>query len=99
MEMTVDGSVLVLAGDFDARSTFGVRNALYELLAAHDDVVVDLGGVTSVDVIALKVLAAATRRTAGEGRHLTLRGCCPAVRRMLAVSRLGRVVEVERMPA
>jgi anti-anti-sigma factor len=99
MEMVIDGPVLVLTGDFDARSTFGVRNALYDLLAAHDDVVVDLTGVTAVDMIALKVLAAASRRTAGEGRHLTLRGCCPAVRRMLAVSRLGRVVEVERVPA
>lgn len=96
MDILGDGPVLVLAGDFDVRSTFRVRNALYDRLASFDDVVVDLSEVEAVDVTALKVLAAASRRTAREGRHLTLRGCTPAVRRMLAVSRMGRLVEVER---
>ncbi|MDH2415389.1 STAS domain-containing protein [Nocardioides sp. CER19] len=99
MDISTDGPVLVLGGDFDVRSTFQVRNALYAVLEDHDDVVVDLFGVTSVDVIALKVLAAASRRTAQEGRHLTLRGCCPAVLRMLHLSRLARLVEVERASA
>jgi anti-anti-sigma factor len=99
MEIFTDGPVLVLEGDFDARSTFQVRNALYDLLSSFDDVVVDLSAVGAVDVTALKVLAAASRRTAAEGRHLTLRGCCPAVRRMLHLSRLARVVEVERASA
>ena len=99
MDIVIDGPVLVLAGDFDVRSTFQVRNALYDLLATYVDVVVDLAGVTAVDMTALKVLAAATRRTAQEGRHLTLRGCCPAVRRMLHLTRLARVVEVERVSA
>jgi anti-anti-sigma factor len=99
MEIITDGPVLMLAGDFDARSTFQVRNVLYHQLATYGDVVVDLSGVTTVDVTALKVLAAATRRTAQEGRHLTLRGCRPAVRRLLHLTRLARVVEVERASA
>ena len=34
-----------------------------------------------------------------EGHHLMLRGCGPAVRRMLHLSRLSRFVEVERAAA
>ena len=92
MDIRTDGPTLVLTGDFDVRSTMEVRNALYELLALHaGDVVVDL--------TALKVLAVATRQAGRDGHHLTLRGCRPAVRRLLHMSRLIRVVEVERVAA
>ena len=64
--------------------------------AGDDDVVVDLTDVDSVDLTALKVLAVATRQASRLGRHLILRGCGPAVRRLLHLSRLIRVVEVER---
>ncbi|WP_122818177.1 STAS domain-containing protein [Nocardioides pantholopis] len=98
MEISTDGSVLVLAGDFDVRSTFQVRDALHDHLRRHSgDVVVDLTGVGTVDLTALKVLAFATRRVVREGQHLTLRGCGPAVRRMLHKSHLIRLVEVERV--
>lgn len=44
MQIAIEGPVLVLAGDFDARSTWEVRTALYELLLSeeHSDIVVDL---------------------------------------------------------
>lgn len=96
MDITTDGPTLLLSGDFDVRSTWQVRDALYDHLREHDDVVVDLSGVTAVDLTALKVLAVATRAASREGHHLTLRGCGPSVRRMLHLSRLIRVVEVER---
>ncbi len=100
MQIMTDGPVLVLSGDFDVRSTWEVRNAIYDLLGGHDsDVVVDLTEVTTIDVTALKVLAVATRMASREGHHLTLRGCGPAVRRMLHLSHLIRVVEVERSAA
>ncbi len=98
MDIVTDGSTLVLSGDFDVRSTWEVRNALYDLLArCSDDVVVDLTEVTTVDCTALKVLGAATLEASRAGHHLTLRGCGPAVRRLLHMSRLIRVVEVERV--
>lgn len=96
MEIVTDGPLLVLSGDFDVRSTWEVRNAVYELLAVHDHVVVDLSGVDTVDVTALKVLAAASRQAVREGQHLTLRGCNGAVRRLLHLTRLIRVVELDR---
>jgi anti-anti-sigma factor len=101
MEIISEGSTLVLRGDFDVRSTLEVRNAVYAHLERHRDadVVVDLTGVNAVDVTALRLLAVATRQAVREGHHLTLRGCGPAVRRMLHLSRLIRVVEVERVAA
>jgi len=100
MDITTDGPTLLLSGDFDVRSTWEARNAIYELIEGHDeDVVVDLTNVSTIDMTALKVLAVATRQAGRDGRHLTLRGCGPAVRRMLHLSRLIRVVEVERVAA
>ncbi|MGI8646576.1 MAG: STAS domain-containing protein [Nocardioides sp.] len=100
MDITTDGHKLLLGGDFDVRSTWEVRNAIYELLDGHDqDIVVDLTDVGSIDVTALRVLAVATRRASRAGHRLTLRGCCPAVRRLLHISRLAHAVEVERSAA
>jgi anti-anti-sigma factor len=100
MDIVHDGPRLVLSGDFDVRSTMEVRTAIHDRLrVGEEDLVVDLTGVTAVDVTALKVLAAATVAAEREGRHLTLRGAGPAVRRMLHLSHLIRVVELERVAA
>ncbi len=100
MEIMTDGPTLVLNGDFDVRSTWEVRNALYERMNGHEqDVVVDLSGVEAIDVTAVKVLAYASREALRSGHHLTLRGCGPAVRRMLHLSHMIRFVEVERAAA
>ena len=97
MDIMIDGTTLVLQGDFDVRSTMEVRNALYELLAAHEgDVVVDLSAVATIDLTALKVLAVASRQAARDGHHVLLRGCRPAVRRMLLKTHIIRLVELER---
>ena len=100
MEIVTDGQTIVLSGDFDARCTDRVRTALYDVLEGRDaDVVVDLSEVDSVDLTALRVLAVATRQAARAGHRLTLRGCNGAVRRLLHVSHLIRVVEIERAAA
>ena len=99
MDITTDGPTLALAGDFDVRSTLDVRTALYDLLATYDHVVVDLTDVRTVDVTALRVLAAASRHAGHEQQQLTLRGCNGAVRRLLHLTHLIRLVEVERHAA
>jgi len=97
MDIMRDGPTLVLSGDFDVRSTWEVRTAIYELLGSHDgDVVVDLSEVDGIDLTALKVLAVATREASRGGHHLVLRGCTGPVRRMLHLTHLRRMVEVER---
>ena len=100
MDIVSDGPTLVLSGDFDVRSTWEVRNALREHLHGREqDVVVDLTDVTTLDVTAARVLAYASREAGRSGHHVTLRGCGPAVRRMLHLSRLMRFVDVERAAA
>lgn len=97
MAIYTSGGAIHLVGDFDVRSTGAVRDTIHEEFRRHGDVVVDLSGVDSVDVTALRVLAVATHHASRRGDHLRLRGCGPAVRRMLHISRLIRAVEVERV--
>jgi anti-anti-sigma factor len=100
MDIVHDGHALVLSGDFDVRSTMEVRSAIYEYLDGFEqDLVVDLSGVTTLDVTAARVLAYASLEAGRSGHHLRLRGCGPAVRRMLQLSRLARFIEVERAAA
>jgi anti-anti-sigma factor len=97
MDVNVKDSTVILVGRFDGRSTSEVRELLYEVV--HDtseDVVVDLAGVESIDAPALKLLCAATRVMERQGRHLRLRGCSPALRRSIALTRLRSLVELER---
>lgn len=91
---THDGT-LVLTGRFDGRSTALVRELLYARIEEGGDVVVDLAAVDLLDVTALRLLAAASALLDREGRVLILRGCGPAVRRLLAVSRLRSLLQVE----
>ena len=100
MDIVHDGQTLRLSGDFDARSTMQVRTAIQEHLHGADrDLTIDLTDVRALDVIAARVLAYATLEASRSGYHLRLRGCGPAVRRMLQLSRLARFVEVERAAA
>lgn len=94
-----EGPCLVLCGDFDGRSTREARVAIYRHLAEHDgDVSIDCAEVGAVDLTALRLLAVATRQAHAEGRRMILRGCTPAVRRMLHLSRLYGLLEVEGGP-
>jgi len=98
MDVTTEGAALVLAGRLDGRSTGVVREVLQALMRDHPDVVVDLTDVESIDVNGLTMLAAASKLMEREGRHLTLRGCRPALRRVIAFTRIRSVLQVERHP-
>lgn len=101
MDIRTDGPILVLRGDFDGRSTHQVRSAISARLAVRDEheIVVDLTGVRSVDVPALRVLAYASHAASRSGHLVRLRGCGPQVLRMLLLTRLMRFVEVDREAA
>ena len=101
MDITTNGPVLSLHGDFDVRSTWEVRAAIYDHLEGclDEDVVIDMAHVDNIDVTALRVLAVATRQAWLDGHHLTVRNCGPAVRRMMHLTRLARAIEVERAAA
>ncbi|WP_370289946.1 STAS domain-containing protein [Nocardioides sp.] len=97
--MSTDGAVVMLHGDFDARSTHEVRDVVYDTLDRHRAVVVDLSDVRAVDVTALRLLAAATFVAHRAERRVTLRGCNGSVRRLLHRTHLIRLVHLDRATA
>lgn len=99
MDATANGNVLVLSGQFDGRSTAEVRDLLYDQIDRYDDVVVDLSGVESIDVPAIRMLAAASTLLDRDGRRMVLRGCRPGVRRLIAVTRARSALLIERESA
>ena len=100
MTILTDGPTVILSGDIDVRSTDEVRRAVYAALNGYDgDIVVDLSAVENVDLTALRLLAVASRQASRTGQHLRLRGCGPGVRRLLHISHLIRVLDVERVAA
>jgi anti-anti-sigma factor len=96
MLVTTNGSTLVLNGPVDGRTTGEIRPVLHRLIGTYGDVVVDMAAVESIDLTALRMLAASARLAEGSGHTVTLRGCTPALRRVIAVSRLRRLLPAER---
>jgi anti-anti-sigma factor len=101
MEVFKLGTTLVLSGRFDGRSSGMVREALYSYIdeTTDGDVVLDLSEVESIDSTALKLLGAASHYLERGGRHLVLRGCTPAIRRVLTFTRLRRLFQIEGQTA
>ena len=92
-------NVIRLAGLLDVRSVGDVRQLLTDLIDNSDgDIVVDLEAVDAVDATGLGLLVATHRRTQLLGRQLVLRHPAPSVVRILAVTRLHRILHVERTP-
>ena len=90
------GSVLVVGIRLDGTSVADVRTMLRGAIDAESgDVVLDLAAVEWVDATGLAVLVAAHRELRLQQRHLVLRGCQPAVRRALALTRLNRVLTLQ----
>lgn len=94
--MTDDGGV-ALVGRLDVRGAAAARDALHEALArGAGRLVVDLSGVELLDATGLGVLVGAHRRARLDGRELVLRDAGPRVARLLSLTRLDRVITVER---
>jgi anti-anti-sigma factor len=74
-----------------------VRTALTLALdAALDDVLVDCAQLEVLDAVGLGVIVAAHRRATARGSRLVLLGVRPPVLRLLAVTRLHRVLHLQR---
>lgn len=90
-------TVLQVTGRLDGTSAGEIRERLHTAIAhERGDVVLDLSGVEWLDVTGLGVIVDAHRRLRQQGRRLVLRGCTPRMRRALAVTRLSRVMAIER---
>lgn len=94
---TTTGAVVVdVCGDLDLATVARMRERLENAMAARPQhLVVDLSACAFVDASALAMLLEAHRRTCRSGGVLTLRGCSPRVLRLLSLTGLRRVFDLE----
>lgn len=97
VQSTPDG--LRLSGFLDVRGVSEVRAALDALLdTASGDVRLDVQSLVAIDAAGLALLVSAHRRAVNQGRRLVLDGVGPSLARLLAITRLNRVLVVRRIP-
>jgi anti-sigma B factor antagonist len=86
----------------DVRNVASVRAKLNALLeATHQDcagpvIVLDMDGLELIDAAGLGMLTAAHLRAERAGQRLVLRNCSKEIRRVLAVTRLNRILHLDR---
>lgn len=89
--------VLRLQHQLDVTSAADIREILHTALdETNGDLIVDLAEVERVDVTGLGVLVGTHHKAIRTGRRLVLRDVHPRVMRLLAVTRLHRVLCLER---
>ncbi len=93
-------SLVKIGAHLDVRNVAGVRAALNDVLesAAADrgDVVIDMADLQVIDATGLGMLTAAHLRAERAGHHLVLRNCSKEIRRVLALTRLNRILHLDR---
>jgi anti-anti-sigma factor len=95
---TAEHGAVLLTGRFDMRGAGTARDALHAALATGDGaLVVDLSGVELLDATGLGVLVDVHRRARLAGRRLVLRGASRRVARVLAITRLNRIIAMEQL--
>ncbi|WP_433253173.1 STAS domain-containing protein [Streptosporangium sp. CA-135522] len=91
-----EAQVVSVGNRLDVGTVAGVRPRLHEAVDSGDgDLIVDLSGLEMIDATGLGVLVGTHRRALGAERRLILRGVPPRIMRVLAVTRLNRVLTVE----
>ena len=91
------GELVALAGRLDVAGAGVARDALHEAIpAGSGPLTVDLSEVELLDATGLGVLVGAHRRARLQDRELILCDARPRVARLLSLTRLDRVIAVER---
>jgi anti-sigma B factor antagonist len=81
----------------DVRTVGAARALLYTVIEeSGGDIVLDLTGLESIDAAGLGMLTAVHLRCERAGHRLVLRNCPREIRRVLAVTRLNRILHVDR---
>lgn len=92
-----DGCLVALSGRLDVRAAADVRLELAEAVDnGHGELVVDLTELVAVDATGLGVLVGAHRRAQRAGRTLVLEDVPDPVCRLLALTRLDRILQTRR---
>ncbi|GAA2989206.1 STAS domain-containing protein [Streptosporangium longisporum] len=88
--------VVDVGNRLDVGTVAGVRPRLHEAVdTGNGDLIVDLSELEMIDATGLGVLVGTHRRALSAERRLILRGVPPRIMRVLAVTRLNRVLTVE----
>jgi len=88
--------VVSVGNRLDVGTVAQVRPRLHEAVdSGQGDLIVDLSGLEMIDATGLGVLVGTHRRAMGAERRLVLRRVPPRIMRVLAVTRLNRVLTVE----
>ena len=88
-----------VVGDLDLASVPRVRETLHDALSVRpEQLVVDLRDCDFVDASALTMLLDVHRRCFRSGGVLSLRGCSPRVLRLLSLTGLRRVFDLQTSP-
>jgi anti-sigma B factor antagonist len=87
--------VVALAGDVDFGTGAAVLDCVSDLTQRGSDVIVDLTGAAFMDSAGLAALLGARRAAARSGRAFTLRNPPRLIARLLAMSGIDRLVDVE----
>jgi anti-sigma B factor antagonist len=99
----VPAADLCIVGPLDVTTVARVRADLAQLLVADGaaaDLVLDLTKLAALDLVGLGMLVGIHRQARHLGRRLVLVGVQPRILRVLAVTRLGRILRiVETAPA
>jgi anti-sigma B factor antagonist len=96
----VAGAVVALAGRLDVLGAGAAREALHEAVGSGQGrLVIDLSRVELLDATGLGVLIGTHRRARATGRQLVLLDAIPRVARILALTRVDRIIPVERSRA
>jgi anti-anti-sigma factor len=89
-------TVVAVCGELDLGTVARVRERIEDALADRPaSLVVDLTQCSFLDATALGMLLEAHRRMARNGGLLTLRGCSPRVLRLLSLTGLRRVFDLD----
>ncbi|MFI6298716.1 STAS domain-containing protein [Nonomuraea sp. NPDC050790] len=88
--------VVRIGSRLDAGTSAGVRPRLHDAVdSGTGDLIVDLSKLEMIDATGLGVLVGTHRRALAAQRRLVLRAVPPRIMRVLAVTRLNRVLHVE----
>lgn len=91
-----DGTALTVAGRLDAQTAAGFRTALHEHIARHPGhLYLNLGQVSFMDSSALAAVVGALKTLRARGNELRLTAAGPAVRELLSLTMLDRVLPVQ----
>ncbi len=88
--------VVEVVGELDLAAVARVRETLHDALSVRpEQLVVDLRDCSFIDASALAMLLDVHRRACRSGGALTLRACSPRVLRLLSLTGLRRVFDLE----